>query len=98
MWKKDIGVLIDSKLYMSQLCDVVAKILMQSWGTRTEIESTFQNKRQSSHSILSQWDHTWSAGLDSGEYSGRGGNWSYVIWGMIKGIHGQDGRKPRWVY
>lgn len=49
---KKTEVLIDSKLSMSRLRDVVAKMLMQLWATRTEIESTFQNKKQSSHSIL----------------------------------------------
>lgn len=36
---------------MSQLYDVVAKMLMQA--RRTEIEWTFENKRQLSHSFLS---------------------------------------------
>lgn len=53
-WEKDTRVLIDFELSMGQLCDAVAKILMQSYATRTEIGTTFQNKRQSSHSFLSQ--------------------------------------------
>lgn len=52
--EKDTRVLIDFELSMGQLCDVVAKILIQSYTTKTEIETTFQNKRQSSHSFLSQ--------------------------------------------
>lgn len=42
--EKDTSVLIDFELSIGQLCDVVAKILMQSYATRTEIETTFQNK------------------------------------------------------
>lgn len=90
--EKDTRVLIDFELSMGQLCDVVAKILIQSYATRTEIE-TFQNKRQSSHSSLSQWDHTWSVGLGSGEHSGSGGTRIYVEWRMIEGSHRQDGKK-----